>query len=223
MLILPSFVVENKGWFGTKPPCQDVTCGAGGARGGAQGPVGANVYDKPQNPIQNSHYSGCAAAVLYLSLLSENEEEDYDETCNGDYRETGPDLKSTEVNGGFPSCFPHLWISPPALPAAPSPLHQKMLLPLLYAVHWDGFADNNHNNNRELITIGNRIHIPSDECSTGVPGLTCHQVCSVTRADCRVRSLHTHTYSGYSNTKVAKKHTHFIIAICHQTTNQQHI
>lgn len=39
MLILPGFVVENNGWFATKPPCQDVTHRAGSkARStGAQG------------------------------------------------------------------------------------------------------------------------------------------------------------------------------------------
>lgn len=77
--------------------------------------------------------------------------------------ETGPDLKSTEVNGGFPSYFSNLWISPPALhkPADPSPLHQKKPPPLLYfdaPVHWYGFA--------ELITVGNGINIPSDGCAT---------------------------------------------------------
>ena len=76
--------------------------------------------------------------------------------------ETGPDLKSTEINGGFLSYFPSLWMSPPALhkPADPSPLHQNMPPPLLSfdaLVHWDGFA--------ELITVGNRINIPSDGCA----------------------------------------------------------
>lgn len=111
----------------------------------------------------------------------------------GIIREMGPDLKSNEVNGGFPSCFPTSG-SVPQL--CTSLLHQKMLLPVLYVVHWDGFA--------ELITIGNRIHIPSNGCSSGVPGLTCHQVCSVTLQG--AEPPHTHTYSGYSNTKVAKKH-----------------
>lgn len=95
-----------------------------------------------------------------------------------------------------------------------------MPLPLLYfdaLVHWDGFA--------ELITVGNRINIPSDGCAAGQWGylvlpattsIALHELTAGYRAS-------THTYSGYSNTKVAKKHTCLIIAICNQTTNQQHI
>lgn len=63
--------------------------------------------------------------------------------------DTGPDLKSTYVNGGFLSYFPSLWVGPPALhkPADPSPLDQKCHRPCpppLYfgaLVHWHGFAD----------------------------------------------------------------------------------
>lgn len=83
MLILPVFLAGNKGWFeqGTKPCCQDVTCRVGECGGLA----GAHTYDKPRNPTENFHYSGSTAAVLYLSLPSEDEEEDYDEAHNGDY------------------------------------------------------------------------------------------------------------------------------------------
>lgn len=64
---------------------QDVTRRAGERVAEHGGPAGAYTYDKPRNPKENSHYSGCAAAVLYLSLPSEDKEEDYDETRNGDY------------------------------------------------------------------------------------------------------------------------------------------
>lgn len=43
MLILPVILAVNKGWFETKPRCQDVTHGAG-ERGGL---AGAHTYDKP--------------------------------------------------------------------------------------------------------------------------------------------------------------------------------
>lgn len=85
--------MENKGWFGTKPPRQDVTCGAGEQDVVHRGSAGAYTHDKPQNPTENSHYSGCAAAVLYLSLPSEGKEEDYDETRNGDYKRDGSRFK----------------------------------------------------------------------------------------------------------------------------------
>lgn len=67
------------------PPCQVVTRHAGEQVPKHGGPAGAYTYEKPRNPTENSHCSGRAAAVLNLSLPLEDEEADYNETCNGDY------------------------------------------------------------------------------------------------------------------------------------------
>lgn len=47
MLILPGFVVENNGWFATKPPRQDVTHRGGERVAEHGGPADASTYDKP--------------------------------------------------------------------------------------------------------------------------------------------------------------------------------
>lgn len=117
MLILPVFVAGNKGWFETKPPCQDVTHGAGERateHGAWQVPTHMTNHGILQkiSTILGALLLFCTFHCLQKTRRRIMMRHTMGIICMFFPEEMSPDLKPNEVNSKVVSSP---WITPPAL------------------------------------------------------------------------------------------------------------
>jgi len=217
MLILPGFVVENKGGLVAEPPVRTPGEGRVAERRAPQMPAQLTNHQLlQQSPTIRAR---CCCSVPLAACRRRGRimvRHAVGIRCIFFPEETGPDLKSTEVNGGFLRYLPSPWTGPllcttqltQTLHTKKCPLPSSTLLHLCAGLGLRGAAGR----------TTRAAPAPARCWARGARGPPCPAP-----AERPQGAEPPHTCTGYSNTKAAKKHTHFIIALCHQTTNQQHL